>query len=161
MALPAQMLEPVKKPFVPFPRREFITGWHQGGFIDRIELLSVVYPCIYLRRTDGSMPQKVPDTDQVDPGFHHEHRLGMPQRVRRDTCRDKFRIDLPGTFGILFHDGRYTHPGQFTVPSVPEKGIFVGVRLQQTMSLHIFPVSYTHLRAHETDSYLVCRLLLE
>src|SRR5664279_906648 len=23
----------------------------------------------------------------------------------------------------------------------------------------IFPVSYTHLRAHETDSYLVCRLL--
>src|SRR5665647_3666355 len=27
--------------------------------------------------------------------------------------------------------------------------------------LIIAPVSYTHLRAHETDSYLVCRLLLE
>src|SRR5664279_5417787 len=27
--------------------------------------------------------------------------------------------------------------------------------------LGLFPVSYTHLRAHETDSYLVCRLLLE
>src|SRR5665647_1541095 len=28
---------------------------------------------------------------------------------------------------------------------------------------HLYPlsVSYTHLRAHETDSYLVCRLLLE
>src|SRR5680860_941166 len=26
---------------------------------------------------------------------------------------------------------------------------------------NIKPVSYTHLRAHETDSYLVCRLLLE
>ena len=26
---------------------------------------------------------------------------------------------------------------------------------------YIGPVSYTHLRAHETDSYLVCRLLLE
>ena len=25
----------------------------------------------------------------------------------------------------------------------------------------VFAVSYTHLRAHETDSYLVCRLLLE
>src|SRR5664279_2564526 len=24
---------------------------------------------------------------------------------------------------------------------------------------HVVPVSYTHLRAHETDSYLVCRLL--
>src|SRR5665647_2382104 len=28
-------------------------------------------------------------------------------------------------------------------------------------SHHIKSVSYTHLRAHETDSYLVCRLLLE
>src|SRR5665647_85362 len=27
--------------------------------------------------------------------------------------------------------------------------------------LFYMPVSYTHLRAHETDSYLVCRLLLE
>ena len=26
---------------------------------------------------------------------------------------------------------------------------------------NIVSVSYTHLRAHETDSYLVCRLLLE
>src|SRR5664279_4264818 len=26
---------------------------------------------------------------------------------------------------------------------------------------YVGPVSYTHLRAHETDSYLVCRLLLE
>ena len=25
----------------------------------------------------------------------------------------------------------------------------------------LIAVSYTHLRAHETDSYLVCRLLLE
>ena len=25
----------------------------------------------------------------------------------------------------------------------------------------LYAVSYTHLRAHETDSYLVCRLLLE
>src|SRR5680860_803376 len=33
----------------------------------------------------------------------------------------------------------------------------------QLVSLHRadVPVSYTHLRAHETDSYLVCRLLLE
>ena len=26
---------------------------------------------------------------------------------------------------------------------------------------YLYTVSYTHLRAHETDSYLVCRLLLE
>ena len=30
------------------------------------------------------------------------------------------------------------------------------------VTLNVYtPVSYTHLRAHETDSYLVCRLLLE
>ena len=27
--------------------------------------------------------------------------------------------------------------------------------------IQLMAVSYTHLRAHETDSYLVCRLLLE
>ena len=30
--------------------------------------------------------------------------------------------------------------------------------IEQALSM---AVSYTHLRAHETDSYLVCRLLLE
>src|SRR5665647_2603037 len=33
--------------------------------------------------------------------------------------------------------------------------------LLATTMEYIKPVSYTHLRAHETDSYLVCRLLLE
>ena len=31
----------------------------------------------------------------------------------------------------------------------------------QIAAVIVEPVSYTHLRAHETDSYLVCRLLLE
>src|SRR5680860_1083193 len=31
----------------------------------------------------------------------------------------------------------------------------------ETVRIHTSSVSYTHLRAHETDSYLVCRLLLE
>src|SRR5665647_1007985 len=36
----------------------------------------------------------------------------------------------------------------------------IGSDVQQLLT-NIIPVSYTHLRAHETDSYLVCRLLLE
>ena len=32
---------------------------------------------------------------------------------------------------------------------------------RKEIAADISPVSYTHLRAHETDSYLVCRLLLE
>src|SRR5680860_940937 len=34
------------------------------------------------------------------------------------------------------------------------------ISLIHEQSQDINPVSYTHLRAHETDSYLVCRLLL-
>ena len=33
--------------------------------------------------------------------------------------------------------------------------------IHRFLKYNFFPVSYTHLRAHETDSYLVCRLLLE
>src|SRR5664279_2452637 len=35
------------------------------------------------------------------------------------------------------------------------------VKSMKPGSVIVDPVSYTHLRAHETDSYLVCRLLLE
>src|SRR5680860_1827954 len=35
------------------------------------------------------------------------------------------------------------------------------IRLLRNKDISYDPVSYTHLRAHETDSYLVCRLLLE
>src|SRR5665647_673870 len=33
--------------------------------------------------------------------------------------------------------------------------------IKGALTLNFGTVSYTHLRAHETDSYLVCRLLLE
>src|SRR5664279_331488 len=44
------------------------------------------------------------------------------------------------------------------------KGIDQRVRdhfITKEISIGDYAVSYTHLRAHETDSYLVCRLLLE
>src|SRR5664279_5761771 len=63
--------------------------------------------------------------------------------------------------GVLFRHGRR------------EDRVFVAVRLELLdrhrlervdaaaveFDLAVEPVSYTHLRAHETDSYLVCRLL--
>ena len=38
---------------------------------------------------------------------------------------------------------------------------FASIGAQYLFQYGQTPVSYTHLRAHETDSYLVCRLLLE
>src|SRR5665647_1580567 len=46
----------------------------------------------------------------------------------------------------------------------PSGAFFPGFTLSAALTgiaFGIIPVSYTHLRAHETDSYLVCRLLLE
>ena len=45
----------------------------------------------------------------------------------------------------------------------PRDVIVEGTRnmLEASVKHRVKPVSYTHLRAHETDSYLVCRLLLE
>src|SRR5665647_547819 len=36
--------------------------------------------------------------------------------------------------------------------------IWASPRLRRPITQTFMPVSYTHLRAHETDSYLVCRL---
>src|SRR5665647_23510 len=50
-----------------------------------------------------------------------------------------------------------------TISAVAVTGGHLGAGLgvvELTVALH-YAVSYTHLRAHETDSYLVCRLLLE
>ena len=45
---------------------------------------------------------------------------------------------------------------QILTKALREKGMYPDI-----LDHNYEPVSYTHLRAHETDSYLVCRLLLE
>src|SRR5680860_1727508 len=95
----------------------------------------------------------------------HPHRTtssGMTQRVSDGHVRS-----CP-------HVPQASHPG--AVPLLPAArrrwlpfvsltfGTFPEFRLLGASTLllpGLQPVSYTHLRAHETDSYLVCRLLLE
>src|SRR5665647_183821 len=63
-------------------------------------------------------------------------------RVGRSTrpgdCQDRVKVRVQG-----HHDG--------VLSQRPREDLLIG---------GLTPVSYTHLRAHETDSYLVCRLLL-
>src|SRR5680860_126636 len=54
-------------------------------------------------------------------------------------------------------DVDYTFDIDYSGDGVREHRLDVMVPHDAESSL---PVSYTHLRAHETDSYLVCRLLL-
>ena len=68
------------------------------------------------------------------------------------------KYDRPYTYAVWSKDKEIrfcsTSGGAFTEFAkgiIEKQGVVVGAA----------SVSYTHLRAHETDSYLVCRLLLE
>src|SRR5678816_2042355 len=64
---------------------------------------------------------------------------------------------------------RLAGPEEFVRFSAPQHVEFGGAFLQgaanrqchQHQTDAVLPVSYTHLRAHETPEHLVCRLLLE
>src|SRR5680860_950175 len=74
--------------------------------------------------------------------------------------RSTIRSTLPYQFHITVTDG-------LEVVAEPVKPIettsysFWMSASREGSLIHATAVSYTHLRAHETDSYLVCRLLLE
>ena len=70
---------------------------------------------------------------------------GYAKRILRlrDEARDKMALSMESVSGIVFA-GASTIPATYLLPPVLTA-----------------PVSYTHLRAHETVLDLVCRLLLE
>src|SRR5680860_917193 len=80
-------------------------------------------------------------------------KLGINERLRVDFAMNK--------------DGDNFNPPDFTGfrvlmgPSQSISSSWVNGCLLYTKTYSYTSVSYTHLRAHETDSYLVCRLLLE
>src|SRR5665647_295867 len=61
-------------------------------------------------------------------------------------------VTWTGWAGRRFRLGQSLHARNVLIADPSEHGNHV--------ERHCPPVSYTHLRAHETDSYLVCRLLL-
>ena len=68
--------------------------------------------------------------------------------------------ELDGVTALLNGDAEYLH--LLSIPSIPKKERCALLDEAFRGQVHLYvPVSYTHLRAHETDSYLVCRLLLE
>src|SRR5680860_1770506 len=71
-----------------------------------------------------------------------------------------FTIVYAATGAINFAQGEFFMlGGMLAVWSLDALG--VPLLLAGLLAIILTSVSYTHLRAHETDSYLVCRLLLE
>src|SRR5450756_1783418 len=90
-----------------------------------------------------------------------EGQIALGQDCCRGDCRDGFLRGQVAEYG--------SNPSRPLIPPVPKEFSIVG-RYDHTwvaselLSLHREvpdPVSYTHLRAHETRHDLVCRLLLE
>src|SRR5680860_1156760 len=73
----------------------------------------------------------------------------LPHRLHW-LCAIATIVLLGVSFGVVL--SRWDNAAQLT---------FSGVWALDGGARFAKPVSYTHLRAHETDSYLVCRLLLE
>src|SRR5664279_5540249 len=82
-------------------------------------------------------------------------------KAKRVACPSRSNA-LPATTS-KFRSGRWcrflTYPPSKPTTSCLQDSLDVAVA--RSSADFSSPVSYTHLRAHETDSYLVCRLLLE
>src|SRR5665647_1232014 len=83
----------------------------------------------------------------------HPHVLDASMAIRASELRGRHDVDVP-------RGGRAV-VAECDLDDARCRQILLHDRDDMRLCLVFAPVSYTHLRAHETDSYLVCRLLLE
>src|SRR5665647_681681 len=100
---------------------------------------------------DAALASGINFFDTADSYLESEERLG------RALGRHREEVVIGTKFGSpLGEDGTGG-----AAPSYVREAVERSLRRLGTDRIDLYPVSYTHLRAHETDSYLVCRLLLE
>src|SRR5450756_2468011 len=68
-------------------------------------------------------------------------------------------VDLPGTYSLTAYSLEEIIVRDFMTLDKPD--LVVDIVDASNIERNLYPVSYTHLRAHETRHDLVCRLLLE
>src|SRR5665647_3920280 len=125
--------------------------------------------------------------DRRGPEFHEQVTVAETRTGRRAVGLDRLDLDGRGTEAVVVREATIERPADRTdaepraanaavleqLAEHPRCGLD-GDRKANALRARddrgvdadhaagaIEPVSYTHLRAHETDSYLVCRLLLE
>ena len=67
-------------------------------------------------------------------------------------------------YGFREYDARWIYEKDINAEGITNLGKGLGTQIIKNTKLNnprVIAVSYTHLRAHETLRYLVCRLLLE
>src|SRR5665647_834604 len=92
--------------------------------------------------------------------------VSIPQTVKIKlvdaSLLSEFEIWLYLSSALLnFSTGFWVTYAQNTNAQVNKILLWISICFSLLFFFTLITVSYTHLRAHETDSYLVCRLLLE
>src|SRR5665647_2392816 len=123
---------------------------------DRLELVTHVDQGGQRGQCALTLAGVMPETATLELGTHRPHRqLVGDDHSLVTTGRLPCGCDGP------------EHPCGDLFVGLPHEGLNGLISLSQCFGYLSEPsptpkaVSYTHLRAHETDSYLVCRLLLE
>src|SRR5665647_1620 len=101
--------------------------------------------------------ERFPPAELADP----EGLVGFGGELSPEWLLDAYR---PGYFPGRSPISRPRWPGGRPIRGPSSSSIastFRGGCGEHAAARSLRSVSYTHLRAHETDSYLVCRLLLE
>src|SRR5665647_1093310 len=117
--------------------------------------------CLVQRRHSEGLADRGPVRQRYamrrHPGRARGSRVARGRHTQETVMKNFSR--LPQHIGII-PDGnrRWAQHKGLKKQDGHESGLRPGLELYE---LCLEPVSYTHLRAHETDSYLVCRLLLE
>src|SRR5664279_2030096 len=93
---------------------------------------------------------------------HHVIEIGRAERageahLRMIVVAGRYQIDV--ALAVDLPAGEEEHIDAALPGAVEQFARAVGeeIMLAALQQRHVRPVSYTHLRAHETDSYLVCR----
>ena len=89
--------------------------------------------------------------------FEHVYKLPMKFFATRKTGEITTRYSDASTIKSVLTNIAMT----IVMDVVMAVGVGIVLFRMNSSLFSLTPVSYTHLRAHETDSYLVCRLLLE
>ena len=105
----------------------------------------------------------VPLTERMLDSSRDEH-MGLEGKDDRKLTWFGNKVNLLwifafGSLGALVAEGAAADWSGILLSE--HMGVEKGLTASVFASFSLSTVSYTHLRAHETDSYLVCRLLLE